>query len=316
MCVVRDISPTTSNNIQWSSLRLHVPGANLGQRATIIATWLSMWCIFFHTNLRKWLRLIKTLNLDTRSDLKQFEIEETLQFKRVNGFICFLLLFSLTWCFSSMQGMTLPPQILCGALSFHTRWSNRHTFCPVALATWQSSKCPKKSKLWGVESLGTFFACIKKSWWVSHEDLYISTKSCPILIGINYTVSRTFSSYYSCGPTFFVFWVNQTKVQHPRPQELLGFGVSCFKTPLGLSRSFLLRYFVAVKHPQIWVPNFVGSKADIHGHPLQKFDLPKDCVSGHLLLHFTWVRSIYGFWSHLFKPMLHLLHQIWLESGI
>ena len=287
MCVVCDISPTTSNNIQWSSKR-----ACTCQEPTLVNGQPSLrpdfplWCIFFHTNLCKWLRLIKGLSiLDLGQISKQFEIEETLQFKSVNGFICYLLLFDLMFLFHARyDGMTLPTQILCGALSFHTRWSNRHTFCPVALATWQSSRCPKKSKLWGVESLGIFVACIKKSSWVSHEDLYISTQSCPIFIGINHTVSRTFSSYCSCGPTFFVFWVNQTKVQNPRPQELLGFGVSCFKTPLGLSRSFLLRCFVAVKNPQIWVPNFVGSKADIHGHPLQKFDLPKDCVSGHLLL--------------------------------
>lgn len=155
-----------------------------------------IWCIFFHTNLSKWLRLIKkTLNLDTRSDLKQFEIEETLQFKRVNGFICYLLLFDLMFLFHARyDGMTLPPQILCGALSFHTRWSNRHTFCPVALATWQSSRCPKKSKLWGVESL-VVFCCLHQKIMVSVPWRFIHIyQSCPIFIGINYTVSRTFSS--------------------------------------------------------------------------------------------------------------------------
>lgn len=182
-----------------------------------------------YTNLSKWLRLIKTLDFGSRSDLKQFEMEETLQFKRVNGFICFLLLFDLMFLFHARyDGMTLPTQILCGALSFHTRWSNRHTFCPVALATWQSSKCPKKSKLWGVESLGIFVACIKKS---------------------------------SCR-----FW------------SIL------FQNAFGSFTVFPPKMFCCSQNPQIWVPNFVGSKADIHGHPLQKFDLPKDCVSGHLLL--------------------------------
>lgn len=114
---------------------------------------------------------------------------------------------------------------------------------------------------------------------MSHEDLYISTQSCPILIGINYTVSRTFSSLLLLWSHFFCILSQPKDSSKSETPRIARFWSILFKNAVGSITVFLLRCFVAIKNPQIWVPNFVGSKADIHGHPLQKFDLPKDCVT-------------------------------------